>query len=47
MISCIVAVDKSQGVGFNDSMPWPTFKEDLSWFKKNHSQIQNKRILKK
>jgi len=33
MIKCIVAVDQGQGIGFNGSMPWPTLKEDLSWFK--------------
>ena len=33
MIKCIVAVDQGQGIGLNGSMPWPTLKKDLSWFK--------------
>lgn len=35
MISAIVAVERSQGIGFQNSMPWPLLKEDLKWFKQN------------
>lgn len=34
MINCIVAVDKNQGIGYKNSMPWPFLKEDMNWFKK-------------
>lgn len=34
MINCIVAIEKSQGIGYNNSMPWPFLKEDMQWFKK-------------
>ena len=34
MINCLVAVEKSQGIGFNGQMPWPHLKGDMSWFKK-------------
>jgi dihydrofolate reductase len=33
MIVCIVAVEKSQGIGFNSSMPWPHLAGDMKWFK--------------
>lgn len=33
MINAIVAVDKSQGIGFNGLMPWPRLHGDLQWFK--------------
>lgn len=33
MINCIVAVDKSQGIGFNNQLPWPHLKDDMKWFK--------------
>lgn len=33
MINCIVAVDKSHGIGFQGHMPWPHLKGDMSWFK--------------
>lgn len=33
MINGIVAVDRSQGIGFQNSMPWPRLKGDLQWFK--------------
>ena len=33
MISCIVAVDRNQGIGLNGSMPWPRLVEDMRWFK--------------
>lgn len=34
MINCVVALEKSQGIGFQNSMPWPRLKQDLFWFKK-------------
>jgi len=34
MIYCLVAVEKSQGIGCNNQMPWPHLKGDLTWFKK-------------
>jgi dihydrofolate reductase len=34
MINCVVAVERSQGIGFNGSMPWPHLKGDMAWFKK-------------
>ena len=34
MISCLVAVERNQGIGFNNFMPWPHLKGDLSWFKR-------------
>lgn len=33
MISCIVAVGRNQGIGFNGQMPWPHLKGDMKWFK--------------
>jgi dihydrofolate reductase len=33
MINCIVAVDKSHGIGFKGHMPWPHLKGDMSWFR--------------
>lgn len=40
MISCIVAVDNNQGIGFQGSMPWPHLKGDMKWFKqKTTNQI--------
>jgi len=33
MINAIVAVERSQGIGFNNSMPWPHLKGDMQWFK--------------
>lgn len=34
MINSIVAVERSQGIGFQGSMPWPYLKTDMMWFKK-------------
>lgn len=34
MINAIVAVERSQGIGFNGQMPWPHLKGDMSWFRK-------------
>lgn len=34
MLIGIVAIEQSQGIGFNNSMPWPHLKGDLSFFKK-------------
>ena len=33
MINCLVAVEKSQGIGFNGQMPWPHLNGDMSWFR--------------
>lgn len=33
MINAIVAVERSQGIGYNGSMPWPRLSGDLRWFK--------------
>lgn len=33
MINCIVAVERSQGIGYNNSMPWPHLKGDMKWFR--------------
>jgi dihydrofolate reductase len=33
MLNCIVAVDQNQGIGFQNTMPWPFLKEDLKFFK--------------
>jgi|688.fasta_scaffold1109994_2 dihydrofolate reductase len=33
MVNCIVAVELNQGIGFNNSMPWPRLKDDLKFFK--------------
>jgi dihydrofolate reductase len=33
MINCLVAVERSQGIGFNGQMPWPHLKGDMTWFK--------------
>lgn len=35
MITAIVAVEKNQGIGYNNSMPWPRLVNDMQWFKKN------------
>lgn len=34
MIRCIVAVEKNQGIGFENQMPWPKLSGDLKWFKR-------------
>lgn len=33
MINCVVAVERSQGIGFQGQMPWPHLKGDMNWFK--------------
>lgn len=33
MINCIVAIEKNQGIGYNNSMPWPFLPDDMNWFK--------------
>ena len=33
MIAAIFAADEQGGIGNNGSMPWPTNKDDLKWFK--------------
>lgn len=33
MINCLVAVERSQGIGFNGQMPWPHLKGDMTWFR--------------
>lgn len=40
MISCLVAVDQNQGIGFKGKMPWPHLTGDMKWFKhKTQNQI--------
>lgn len=34
MVNCIVAVERSQGIGHNGQMPWPHLKGDMNWFRK-------------
>ena len=34
MINCLVAVEQSQGIGFQNNMPWPRLKGDMDWFRK-------------
>ncbi len=34
MINCIVAVEKNQGIGYNNAMPWPFLSADMKWFKR-------------
>ena len=33
MIYCLAAVDKTQGIGFENQMPWPRLKGDMQWFR--------------
>lgn len=33
MINCIVAVERSRGIGYQNSMPWPRLANDMKWFK--------------
>lgn len=33
MINCLVAVERSHGIGYQGYMPWPTLPGDMSWFK--------------
>jgi dihydrofolate reductase len=33
MINAIVAVDKTQGIGYNNQLPWPRLTEDMKWFR--------------
>lgn len=33
MIIGLFAVDQANGMGFNDSLPWPRNPEDMRWFK--------------
>lgn len=42
MINCIVAVDKNQGIGFQNSLPWPRISEDMKFFK---SQTLNQIVI--
>jgi dihydrofolate reductase len=35
MIRAIFACDENWGIGINGTLPWPTNKEDLQWFKTN------------
>ena len=37
MIHAIFAIDETNGMGFNGSMPWPRNKQDLMWFKRKTS----------
>ena len=34
MINCIVAIDKNQGIGLNNSLPWNRLNGDMAFFKK-------------
>lgn len=38
MISCIVAVERNQGIGFNGSMPWTRLQGDMRWFKEKTTE---------
>lgn len=31
-LSMILAVDRNNGIGVNNSLPWPHSKEDMAWF---------------
>lgn len=42
MINCIVAVDKNQGIGYKNSMPWPHLPGDMKWFR---SQTTNNVVI--
>lgn len=33
MISCLVALEKNQGIGHKGRLPWPHLPEDMIWFK--------------
>jgi dihydrofolate reductase len=33
MINALFAIDETNGMGFNGTMPWPRVKEDMIWFK--------------
>ena len=33
MITALFAVDQTGGMGLNGSMPWPSNKDDMRWFK--------------
>ena len=33
MINCIVAVDQGQGIGYQNSLPWPRLADDMRWFR--------------
>ena len=33
MINCVVAIEKNQGIGYSESMPWPRLPDDMRWFK--------------
>ena len=33
MINAIFAIDEDGGMGLDGSMPWPTNRSDLDWFK--------------
>ena len=46
MIIAIFAVDEEGGMGLNGSMPWPSNKEDMQWFKSttiNHIVVMGKK----
>lgn len=34
MINCIVAIEQNQGIGVNNSLPWPRLSADMQFFKK-------------
>lgn len=33
MINAIVAIEKNNGIGINNKMPWPHLSNDMKWFK--------------
>lgn len=35
MMNAIFAVDEAGGIGYQNTMPWPTNKEDMDWFRSN------------
>jgi len=46
MICAIFAVDDTNGMGFDGSMPWPRNRQDLKWFKRktqNHTVVMGKK----
>lgn len=46
MIIAIFAVDEENGMGLDGSMPWPSNKEDMLWFKTtttNHVVVMGKK----
>lgn len=40
-LNLVVATDKNNGIGNNNQLPWPKNKDDMSWFKKITSTVQD------